>query len=198
MYADPEKVATDVLMLVAGYEETVVALTARGPARLDRWMCRYWSLRRERLAHEQDVIVGLWLRYASDADVDRKTAELVETADAYRVMKEESERLGIEGGPHLKLYTLYFFPAELRMRKAYGNRVVFKLEPCREEIKAVAVRVHQPAWVVCPSGEPDNCERRRALTERIRARGVQIEDAVRGAYVPIDVADLADFIKRVL
>ena len=202
MSADVEQVATEVLRLVAGYEETVVALMEDGPVRLDRWLCDYWSLRRDQPAGGQDPAVALWLRYATGSDVDRRAdrdvVERVAGADAYRIIREESWRCGIEDEPYLRLYKLRFAPAVLRVELTHRRRVVYSLHPCDDEVEVTAVRVFHPPWHVCRWGEPDDCPRRRELTERISARGVPTEDVVRGVYVPLDISDLVSLLRRVL
>jgi len=198
MSVDVEKVVAEVLRLVAGYGETVVVLTEGGPVRLDKWTCRYWSLRRDHPLAGRDIIIALWLRHVSDGGLDRKTAEYVAGTEVYKIMKEESEKLGIEGGPDMKRLELYFFPAELQVKKTYGNRTVFGLEPCKEEVRVHVVKVHQSVWRVCEYGEPRDCQRRKTLTENINARGVLIDDVVDGVYVPLDTSDLVDLLQRVL
>jgi len=198
MSADVETVATEVLRLVAGFEETVIALTEGGPVRLDRWLCRGWSLRRDQLAAGRDVIIALWLRHVSDEGVDRATAERIAGTETYRVIKEESERFGVYGEPEVKRLELFIWPAELRVKKAYGNRIVYSLEPCREEVKISVARVRQPAWRVCRYGEPDDCQLRKQLTESIKARGVALEDVAEGVYIPLDISDLTRLLRRVL
>ena len=198
MSEDVEKAVAEVLRLVAGFEETVVALTETGLVRLDRWVCRSWSLRRDQLAAGRDVIIALWLRHVSEGDVDKAETEYATGTDAYRIIKEESERFGIDEGPELKRADLYFYPAELHVKKTYGNRIVYSLEPCRDEIKVSAVRVYQPAWRVCEYGEPEHCWRRTALTESIKARNVPIDDVVGGVYIPLDVSSLTRLLRRIL
>jgi hypothetical protein len=192
------EVAAEVLRLMVGYGETVVALTEGGPARLDRWTCKYWSLRRDHPLAGHEIIIALWLRHVSDGGVDSKTAEYVANTEVYKAIREESEKLGIERGPDMKRLELYIFPAELQVKKVYGNRVVYSLETCRDEVRVNVVKLYQPVWRVCEYGEPHDCQRRRALTESIKSRGVPIEDVVDGVYVPLDVSDLVDLLRRVL
>jgi hypothetical protein len=198
MSADPEKTATEVLRLVTGYDETVVALTVNGPIRMQRWMCKYWSLRRDLLSEGQDVYAALWLRHVSDSGVDRETAQQIIGTEVYRIMEEESAKLGIGYRPEMKQLKLIFWPADLHIKKTYGNRVVYSLEPCRDDIFVYAVRLFQPSWLVCEPGEPKYCPRRILLTENIRARGVAVDDVVEGVYVPLDVSNLVSFLRRVL
>jgi hypothetical protein len=199
---DAEKVASEVLKLVVGHEETVVALTDSGPVRMERWLCRHWSLRANQLSEGQNIIAALWLRYTLSNDVDKHTDKKivnhVVNTDAYKIIKEESEKLGVEGEPYMRRYNLRFVPAELKIRKIYRNRVVFSLHPCDEEVDVTVVRVFQPSWHLCRRGEPEDCPRRRALTEAVKSRGLQVEDIVDGVYVPIDVSDLVTLLQRVL
>ena len=195
---EAEKVADEVLRLVVGYGETAVALTAGGPVRMDKWFCKYWSLRGDQLTSGQDAVIALWLRHVSEDDVDRRTAEYVASTYAYRVVKEESVKVGLERGPEMKRLELVFWPAELQLKKTYGNRLIYSLEPCKDDIRVSVVRVYQPIWRVCEYGEPDSCQRRRALTESIKARGVPIDDVVYGTYVPLDVTELVYVLERIL
>jgi hypothetical protein len=202
MSADLEKIATEILRLVAGYDETVVALTTGGPVRMQRWMCKYWSIRRDLLSEGHDVFAALWLRYVLDRyvdrDTDREIVEYVTGTEVYRVIKEESVRFGIGYNPEMKRLEMKFWPANLRMVKAYGNRIVYRLEPCRDDIFVYAVRVFLPTWLICKPGEPDNCPKHRMLTESIKARGVAIDDVADGVYIPLDMSDLVSFLRRVL
>jgi len=198
MSVDAEKIAAEILRLVTGYGETVVMVTDGGPVRLDRWLCKRWSLPVDRRVSDQDVIIGLWLRYVSESDVDRKTVEYVVNTYTYKIMKDESEKLGLDRGPDMKRLDLYFFPAELWVEKIYNRRVVYSLEPCKDEAKVSVVKVFQPVWSVCEYGEPRDCQRRKTLTENIKARGVPIDDVVDGVYVPLDTSDLVDLLQRVL
>jgi len=199
---DAEKVATEVLKLVAGHDETVVALTDSGPVRMEKWLCKHWSLRMNQLSEGHGVIVALWLKYAIGGDVDkhadRKIVDYVVNTDVYKIIKEESVRHGVEDEPYMRRYKLHFVPATLKIRKVYGNRVVYSLHPCDEETEVSAVRVFQPTWHVCGNGEPEDCQRRKALTESIKSRGVPIEDVVDGVYVPLDASSLVKLLKRVL
>jgi hypothetical protein len=198
MVADAEKVAEEVLRLVVGYGETTVALTTGGPVRMEKWFCKYWSLRADQPTSRQDTVIALWLRHVSEGDVDRLTAEHVTGTYAYRVVKEESVKAGLERGPEMKRLELVFWPADLQLKKAYGNRLVYSLEPCKDNVRVSIVRVYQPIWRVCEYGEPNDCPRRRALTENIKARGVPIDDVVYGTYVPLDITELVYVLERIL
>jgi hypothetical protein len=198
MSTDPEKTATEVLRLTVGYDETVVALTTHGAVLMERWLCRYWSLRRDLLSEGRDVFAALWLRHVSDSGVDRETAEYVVNTEVYRVVKEESVKAGIDRGPDMKWLELVFWPTDLHVKKEYGNRVVYSLEPCREDVRVYVVRVFQPVWRICEYGEPEDCLKRKVLTESIKARGVAVDDVVDGVYVPLDASSLISFLRRVL
>ncbi len=205
-----EKTVAEVLRLVSGRGETVVALTEGGAVRLDRWACRYWSIRRDLLTERGDIVVALWLHGVSELVADEETAKYATSTPEYEIMKEESERLGVEGGPDVQYLTLHFKPVELDVKKVYGNRVVYGVKPCRDEIEVSVVRLYQPAWRVCEyrqrrDGDAksrglyvEDCRLRETLTERIRARGLHIEDVVEGVYVPLDVSELVRFLRRVL
>jgi hypothetical protein len=194
MSVDSEKAVEEVLRLVAGYGETVVALTADGPVRLDYWTCDMWTTSRP----VGDVAVGLWLRYTLSRHLDGETVSAVTSSRAYRAMKETCEEIGVDGCPELRYEELSFKPAELRLRGVYNGRAVYRLKPFGCAVKALAVRVYAPAWSICPREERETCQRRAELTEKLRERGINIEDATRGIYVPVETSELEDFIRRVL
>lgn len=194
MVADAEKVAEEVLRLVAGYGETAVALTAGIPVRLDYWACGMWSAGRP----VGDVAVGLWLRYTLDRYLDREVAKAVASTDVYRAMKETCRETGVDGCPDMKYEELNFKPVELRLRGVYNGRAVYELNPFRCNIKVLAVRVFAPIWSLCPREEPETCEKRAELTEKLLDRGVPVTDATRGIYVPIDTSEFVSFLRRVM
>jgi len=183
-----------VLKLVAGCEETVVALTADGPVRLDYWSCGMWSFSKTL----GDVAVGLWLRHALSRYLDRETVATVVSAPAYRAVEETCKEFGIDGCPEMRYEELRFKPVELRLRGVYNGRAVYRLKPFGCDVKALAVRVYVPMWSLCPPNGRETCEKRVELAEKLRERGVPVEDAVKGIYVPVDVSELTDFVRRVL
>jgi len=192
--ADAEKVAEEVLRLVAGYGETVVALDGDSPVRLDYWACGMWSASRP----VGDVAVGLWLRHALDKYLDREVAKAVASTDVYRAVEETCREIGVDGCPDVRYEELNFKPVELRLRGVYNGRAVYELNPLRCDIKVLAVRVFAPMWSLCPREERETCRRRAELTEKLRNRGVPVADATKGIYVPVDASELVGFIKRVL
>jgi hypothetical protein len=189
-----ERVVEEVLKLVAGYEETVVALTPDGPVRLDYWACDLWSADKPL----GDAAVGLWLRSALTRYLDEETAAAVTSVSVYKAVEETCKEVGIDGRPELRYEELHFKPAELRLRGVYNGRAVYKLKPFKCDVKVLAVRLYVPTWSICPPGSGGNCRRRVELTEKLRERGVNVEDVVRGIYVPVDASELTDFIRRVL
>jgi hypothetical protein len=180
----------EVLRLVAGYEETVVALTARGPMRLDYWACGMWSANKTL----GETAVGLWLRHTLSRYLDEKTASAVASTYVYRAVKEVAGDAGVE----MRYEELNFKPVELRLRGVYNGRAVYRLKPFRCNVKALAVRLYVPTWSLCPTEEGEDCKRRAELTEKLREMGINIEDATRGIYVPVDVSELESFLRRVM
>jgi len=187
-------VAEEVLKLVAGYEETVVALTADGPVRLDYWACGMWSAGRA----VGDVAVGLWLRYVLGRYLDPQTAETVSSSRIYMAVEELLKELSVEGKPEVRYEELHFEPAELRLRGVYNGRAVYRLKQFGCDIKVLAVRVFIPTWSLCPKEDGETCRKRAELTEKLREKGVNIEDVAKGIYVPVDVSELESFLRRVL
>jgi hypothetical protein len=194
MSANVEKAVEEVLRLVAGYEETVVAFSEGNPVRFDRWACGMWSSERS----VGDVAVGLWLRYVLSRYLDPETAETVVSSRVYRAVEETCREAGVDGCPDVRYEELHFEPAELRLRGVYGRRAVYELKPFGCSLKVLAVRVYVPTWSLCPREEPETCQKRAELTEKLRNRGVQVEDVARGAYVPVAVSELESFLRRVL
>jgi hypothetical protein len=194
MAVDAERVAEEVLRLVVGYGETVVAFVGNSPVRLDYWACGMWSAG----GAVGDVAVGLWLRYTLDRYLDREVAKAVASTDVYRAVEETCRETGVDGCPDVRYEELNFKPVELRLRGVYNGRAVYELNPFRCNIKVLAVRVFAPIWSLCPREERETCRRRAELTEKLLDRGVPVTDATRGIYVPVDASELVDFIKRVL
>jgi hypothetical protein len=194
MSANVEKAVEKVLKLAAGYGETVVAFAEGDPVRLDLWACNMWSSDRS----VGDVAVGLWLRHVLSRYLGREVVESVVSTGVYRAMKETIEEVGVAGGPDMEYEELHFELAELRLRGTYGRRAVYELKPFGCHIKATAVRVYVPTWILCPQEDRENCRKRAKLTEKLRKRGINIEDVVRGTYVPVDVSELESFLRRIL
>ncbi len=198
MSADVEKAVAEVLKLASGRGEVVVALAEGGWLRLERWTCRYWSLRRDRPAAGQDIIIALWLHGVSELVADEEVVKYATSTAEYKIMREESEKLGIDGGPEVQHLALHFRPAELAVKKVYGNRVVYDIKPCRDEFEVSVARLYQPIWNICEYKQRWECQLRQKLTENVKARGLDIEDVVDGVYVPLDVSALTHFLRRVL
>ncbi len=194
MSVKAERVVEEVLRLVAGYEETVVALTPGGPVRLDYWTCGMWSADKP----VGDAAVGLWLRSALTRYLDEETVATITSTRIYKAVEETCREVGVDGRPEVRYEELHLKPVELRLRGVYNGRAVYRIRPLGCAIRVLATRVYVPTWILCPPGSGGNCGRRVELTEKLRERGVPVEDVAKGIYVPVDASELADFVRRVL